>query len=67
MLNYKQEEALERQAQRDKRTLEEQLKLIETRRGDSKKEKARLLTLIEERDTKPKTKNKKKGKTNRKK
>ena len=67
MLNYKQEEALERQSQRDKRTPEEQLKLIETRRGDSKKEKARLLTLIEERDTKPKTKNKKKGKKNRKK
>ena len=67
MLNYKQEEALERQSERDKRTLEEQLKLIESRRGDSKKEKARLLALIEERDNKPKSKKTKKGKKNRKK
>tara|TARA_Y100001963_G_C6657736_1_gene388917 strand:- start:205 stop:414 length:210 start_codon:yes stop_codon:yes gene_type:complete len=63
----RQEQALERQSARDKRSLEEQLEIIKSRRGESKKETARLLSLIEERDNKPKTKKTKKGKKNRKK
>lgn len=39
----RQENAAERQAARDARSDFEQLKLIETRRGESKKEKARLM------------------------
>jgi len=56
----RQEEAVERQTVRDKRTHEEQLKLIKTRLGESKKEKRRLVGLIEE-DNKREKKKKKKG------
>jgi hypothetical protein len=38
----KQEEAKERQTARDKRTKEQQISLIKSRRGESKKELARL-------------------------
>ena len=41
-------EAEQRQAERAKRTNQDQLALIETRRGNSVKEKARLLKRIEE-------------------
>ena len=43
----RQEEAVERQTVRDKRTNKEQLELIKTRPGESKKEKLRLTKLIE--------------------
>tara|TARA_R100000808_G_scaffold20214_1_gene43764 strand:- start:649 stop:804 length:156 start_codon:yes stop_codon:yes gene_type:complete len=42
----RQEEAQKRKLLREKRSPEEQLKLIESRRGSSKKEKERLLKLI---------------------
>jgi hypothetical protein len=41
------EEAIQRQSARDSRTYEEQLKLVKKRPGESKKEKYRLVTLIE--------------------
>ena len=47
--NLRREEALERQDARDKRSVEDQLKLIESRRGSSAKEKERLLRLLEDR------------------
>ena len=43
----RQEQAIERQKLRDKRTNEEQLALIKTRSGKSDKEKHRLVALIE--------------------
>ena len=42
------EEAVQRQDKRDKRTHEQQLELIKTRPGESKKEKHRLVELIEQ-------------------
>lgn len=42
------EEALERQQLRDARTLQQQLDLIKTRRGESAKETAKLTTLLEQ-------------------
>ena len=55
----RQEEAVERQTVRDKRTHEEQFKLIKTRLGESKKEKHRLVGLIEEANKREKKKKKK--------
>tara|TARA_B100000029_G_scaffold172613_1_gene168974 strand:- start:3589 stop:3798 length:210 start_codon:yes stop_codon:yes gene_type:complete len=52
------EEAVQRQDKRDKRTHEEQLKLIKTRPGESKKEKHRLVGLIEQAYKKAERKNK---------
>lgn len=43
----RQQGAIERQAERESRTPAQQLALIATRPGESKKEKARLLRLIE--------------------
>jgi len=40
------EQAVERQAARDKRTIEQQLELISSRRGQSKREVARLTALL---------------------
>ena len=41
------EEAIQRQSTHDSRTYEEQLKLVKKRPGESKKEKYRLVALIE--------------------
>ena len=46
-VRQRQEEAIERQKVCDGRTLEQQLKLIKTRPGESKKEKHKLVELIE--------------------
>jgi hypothetical protein len=46
-VKQRQEEAVERQTVHDKRTHKEQLELIKTRPGESKKEKLRLTKLIE--------------------
>tara|TARA_Y100001949_G_C15743944_1_gene224886 strand:+ start:52 stop:258 length:207 start_codon:yes stop_codon:yes gene_type:complete len=45
-IRQRQEEAIERQKVCDGRTLEQQLKLIKTRPGESKKEKHKLVELI---------------------
>jgi hypothetical protein len=44
--NQKQEEAILRQMSRDKRSAIEQMNLLDSRPGDSKKEKNRLLVLV---------------------
>ena len=46
----KSEEAEERAKTYEGMSLEEKLKLIESRRGESKKEKTRILKLIKEKD-----------------
>ena len=46
-LNQRRTEAKEREASRSVRSNEEQLKLLKTRPGNSKKEKQRLAVLIE--------------------
>ncbi len=46
-IRQRQEEAIERQKVCDGRTLEQQLKLIKTRPGESKKENLRLITKSE--------------------
>ena len=46
-IRQRQEEAIERQKVYDGRTPKERLKLIKSRPGESKKEKHRLVTLIE--------------------
>ena len=46
-IRQRQEEAIERQKVYDGRTPEQQLKLIKTRPGESKKEKHKLVELIE--------------------
>ena len=46
-INQRRTEAKEREAARSVRSNEEQLKLLETRPGNSKKEKHRLVALIE--------------------
>ena len=46
-IRQRQEEAVERQNVHDGRSPEQQLKLIKTRPGESKKEVHRLVTLIE--------------------
>ena len=46
-IRQRQEEAIERQKIHSGRTLEQQLKLIKTRPGESKKENHRLVTRIE--------------------
>ena len=47
-IRQRQEEALTRQEKRESRTPTQQLKLIETRPGESKKEKLQLIRLIEQ-------------------
>ena len=47
-IRQRQEEAIERQKVHDSRGPEQQLKLIKTRPGESKKENHRLVTLIED-------------------
>jgi hypothetical protein len=56
----RQEQAIERQKLRDKRTNEEQLALIKTRPGESDKEKHRLVSLVEAAVAVNKKKNKQK-------
>ena len=51
-IRQRQEEAIERQKVSDGRTLEQQLKLIKTRPGESKKEKHKLVELIKKADKK---------------
>jgi hypothetical protein len=51
-IRQRQEEAIERQKVCDGRTLEQQLKLIKTRPGESKKEKHKLVELIKKADKK---------------
>ena len=46
-IRQRREEAIERQEVHDKRSPEQQLKLIKTRPGESKKEKHQLVTRIE--------------------
>ena len=46
-INQRRTEAKEREASRSVRSNKEQLKLLETRPGNSKKEKQRLVVLIE--------------------
>ena len=58
-VKQRQEESVERQTVRDKKTHEEQLELIKTRLGESKKEKRRLVGLIEQAYKKEKKKKKK--------
>ena len=58
-VKQRQDEAKERQVIRDKKTHEEQLELIKTRLGESKKEKRRLVGLIEQAYKKEKKKKKK--------
>ena len=45
-IRQRREEAIERQEVHDKRSPEQQLKLIKTRPGESKKEKHRLVVII---------------------
>jgi len=45
-VRQRQEEAIKRKSIRDKRTPEQQLDLIKSRRGESKKEKHRLVAII---------------------
>ena len=58
-IRQRQEEAIERQKVHDSRGSEQQLKLIKTRPGESKKENHRLVTLIEDDYKSSKRKNKK--------
>ena len=53
-IRQRREEAIERQKGYDGRTPEQQLKLIKTRPGESKKEKHRLVGLIEKAERKKK-------------
>jgi DNA-binding transcriptional regulator of glucitol operon len=46
-IRQRREEAIERQEVHDNRSPEQQLKLIKTRPGESKKEKHRLVVIIE--------------------
>ena len=46
-IRQRREEAIERQEVHDKRSPEQQLKLIKTRPGESKKEKYQLVVIIE--------------------
>ena len=59
-INQRRTEAKEREADRSVRSNEEQLKLLETRPGNSEKEKHRLVALIEKayKDTKKKKRRK---------
>jgi hypothetical protein len=57
-IQQRKEDAVQRQDKRDKRTHEEQLELIKTRPGESKKEKHRLVELIEQAYKKAERKNK---------
>jgi hypothetical protein len=59
-VKQRQKEAIERQVVRDERIHEEQLKVIKLRRGESKKEKHKLIKLIEKAYKKSKKKNAKK-------
>ena len=58
-IRQRQEEAIERQKVYDGRTPEQQLKLIKTRPGESKKEKHKLVELIEKAYKKSKKEKKK--------
>ena len=58
-IRQRREEAIERQKVHDSRGPEQQLKLVRTRPGESKKEKHRLVTLIEDDYKSSKRKNKK--------
>ena len=58
-IRQRQEEAIERQKVYDGRTPEQQLKLIKTRPGESKKEKHKLVELIEKAYKKAERKKKK--------
>jgi len=58
-IRQRREEAIERQKVHDSRGSEQQLKLVRTRPGESKKEKYRLVTLIEDDYKSSKRKNKK--------
>ena len=58
-VRQRQEEAIERQKVYDGRTPEQQLKLIKTRPGESKKENHRLVALIEKAFEKAERKKKK--------
>ena len=58
-IRQRREEAIERQKSYDDRTSEQQLKLIKTRPGESKKENHRLVILIEDDYKSSKRKNKK--------
>ena len=58
-IRQRQEEAIERQKVHDSRGPEQQLKLIKTRPGESKKENHRLVILIEDAYKSSKRKNKK--------
>ena len=58
-IRQRQEEAIERQKVHDGRTPEQQLKLIKTRLGESKKENHKLVELIEKAYKKSKRKKKK--------
>ena len=58
-IRQRQEEAIERQKVYDGRTPEQQLKLIKTRLGESKKEKHKLVELIEKAYKESKRKKKK--------
>ena len=59
-INQRRTEAKEREAARSIRSNTEQLKLLETRPGNSKKEKHRLVALIEKAYKKSKKKKRKK-------
>ena len=58
-ISQRQEEAIERQKVYDGRTPEQQVKLIKTRPGESKKEKHKLVELIEKAYKESKRKKKK--------
>ncbi len=62
-IRQRQEEAIERQKVYSGRTPKEQLKLIKSRPGESKKEKHRLVTLIEDAYNKNKLNKVKNGKS----
>ena len=59
-INQKRTEAKEREAARSVRSNEDQLKLLETRPGNSEKEKHRLVALIEKAHKNSKKKKRKK-------
>ncbi len=63
-IRQRQEEAFKRQKERNNRTAEQQLKLIDFRPGNSKKEKYKLVTLIENAFNKAAKMKKKKKKKN---
>ena len=60
-VKQRQDEAKERQVIRDKKTHEEQLELIKTRLGESKKEKHRQVKLIKKATKEEQKKKKKRG------